>query len=370
MEKLSKSELIAPCHFDTNVVDIIANENKNHEDLKISELYGAVSNEIIRHGRTRDAVKNISREEAVEFKKYLDINNLGFIYLLNAPFNFDNSKDNLIKVEEYLDWVVNELKPQAITVSSYDLAKFIRNKYRSSKIYISTIAAVSNIEQYNNFLDVEPSRIVLQYDTNRNWKQLELLSKHAENTGVEVELMLNESCLRNCSNRQGHYNTLGATIVGNDTKFLTTCNSRKLLYPYELLKSNYIRPEDIKIYEEMGIKKFKITGRSKQPEWLLEVVKAYQDREYDGNLIRLLGIDPSLNAEEWMYINNSALDGFLDGFSNDNETEYAKKWIQKLYNNGDFYLSDGTEYNVDSSNNLNIRKIGTRALKVLQNEKQ
>lgn len=368
MKELEKSTLIAPCHFDKSVVDFIANENISHTNLKVSELYGAVSNEIIRHGRSREAVKSITRNEAVEFKKYLDEKNLGFIYLLNAPFDFDDSERSRYEVEEYLDWVVNEVQPEAVTISSHDLAKFVRNRYESLKIYVSTIAAVANVDDYNKWLDIDPSRIVLQYDQNRNWKNLSLLAKHSENSVAEIELMLNESCLRNCINRQGHYNALGATNKGEDRPFLTTCNSRKIFYPYEYLKSNYIRPEDMSIYEEMGIKRFKITGRSKPSEWLPEVIKAYQGRKFGGNIIRLLGIDPSLGAENWININNPALDGFLDNFTNEDEDSYAEKWIQKLYKDGNFTVSDGTEYEVGNSGILMPNKLGKIALRVVKNE--
>ncbi len=368
MTNSEKSTLVAPCHFNKKVADFIADENDKNNDLRISDLYGAVSNEIIHHGRNRDAVKNVNRKEAVNFKNYLKNKGIGFIYLLNAPFYFDKSKETLLKVEEYLDWVVNVLNPEAVTIASHDLARFVRGKYKLIKIYISTIADVSNTEQYDNFMDVSPSRIVLQYDQNRNWKNLEKITKHSERVGAEIELMLNEGCLRNCANRQAHYEALGATKTGKDKKFLTTCNLRKILYPYEFLKSNYIRPENIKIYEDIGIKRFKITGRSKPARWLPETVHAYKNREYDGNLIRILGIDPNLKAEEWIYINNSALNGFLKNFSNENENEYSEQWIQKLYKNGDFYLTDGTKYKVKRNGTLMPIKLGKLAKKVFKNE--
>jgi collagenase-like PrtC family protease len=370
MSEFEKSTLIAPCHFDKDVADFIADENNKMNDLQVSELYGAVSNEVVRHGRAREAVKNISRKEAVEFRDYLDDKGIGFIYLLNAPFNFDNSKETRIKVEEYLDWIVNEVQAEAVTISSHDLARFVRDRYESLKIYISTISAVGSIEQYDNFMDVGPSRVVLQYDQNRNWKNLGMLARHANHAGAELELMLNESCLRGCVNRQGHYSALGATEEGRDTPFLTVCNSRKILYPYEFLKSNYIRPEDLEIYEDMGIKRFKITGRSKPAEWLPETIRAYRNRKFDGNLVRLLGIDPNLQAENWTYINNSALDGFLCGFNNANEDEYSEQWIQRMYENGDFYLTDGTDYAVNEKGILTPKLLGEEALRVVKNECQ
>lgn len=362
-----RSEMVVPYHWDNEVVDEIIQGQEGIDDLKISQFYGAVSNEIVRHGRGTDCVKNISRGDAQNFKKYLDDHNLGFIYLLNAPFNFNTSKETKYKVEEYLDWIVGELNPEAVTISSHDLAAFVRDRYKSLNIYISTIAGVMNREQYNAFQDINPSRIVLHHDANRDWEELNLLAKHAHSAGAEIELMLTESCIRHCANRDLHYSTLGREANGVDNNFHTTCNSKKLLYPREILKSNFIRPEDLSIYEDIGINKFKITGRSKPAKWLPEVVKAYQNREYDGNLIRLLGIDPTLDAENWVYINNKALDGFLDKYPNIDDDLYAEKWIQKLYNEGLFYLLDGTEY-TKKNGFLEPSKFGSQILKVVGNE--
>src|SRR4030043_2314025 len=57
--------------------------------------------------------------------------------------------------------------------------------------------------------------------------------------------------------------------------------------PVELLKSSWIRPEDIPHYEAIGYDHFKITERFKRTPLLLEHVMAYENRRYDGNLLDL-----------------------------------------------------------------------------------
>jgi collagenase-like PrtC family protease len=57
--------------------------------------------------------------------------------------------------------------------------------------------------------------------------------------------------------------------------------------PVELLKSPWIRPEDIPHYEAIGYDRFKITERFKRTPLLLENVRAYENRRYDGNLLDL-----------------------------------------------------------------------------------
>jgi collagenase-like PrtC family protease len=60
-----------------------------------------------------------------------------------------------------------------------------------------------------------------------------------------------------------------------------------LTEPVELLKSPWIRPEDIPHYEALGYDRFKITERFKRTPLLIEHVKAYESRRYDGNLLDL-----------------------------------------------------------------------------------
>ncbi len=340
------TEIVAPCHWDKDVVDEITQQNSEAEGVRISALYGAMANGEIPHGRNPESVRDISREETTEFRHYLEDQGLGFIYLLNAPFEFTD-REQKARVEEYLDWIVDELEPSAVTISSHQLAEFVRDRYESLNIFISTIAGVLNTEQLDRFMDIDPARVVLHHDANRNWHDLELLVRHAQKAETELELMLTESCLRGCLRRDAHYKFI-ARQDKTDTGFHTICNTRKLTYPREFLRSNFIRPEDMHIYEDMGIDKFKITGRSKPAHWLPEVTGAYLNRSYDGNLIRLLGIDPSLAAEEWLSIDNRSLDGFLEEFPTSGitaeEEAYCDKWANRLHSDGNLVLHDGTEY--------------------------
>jgi collagenase-like PrtC family protease len=117
--------------------------------------------------------------------------------------------------------------------------------------------------------------------------------------------------------------------------------------PVELLKSPWIRPEDIRHYEAVGYEHFKITERFKRTPLLLENVRAYENRRYDGNLLDLftlprkgaftpihLGyfIQPEhvnimkvselekvfdLEVRELVQLDNKKLEGFIEHFKNE-----------------------------------------------------
>lgn len=70
--------------------------------------------------------------------------------------------------------------------------------------------------------------------------------------------------------------------------YMLRCTERKLQHPEELLKSQWIRPEDMYIYEELGYHKFKLTERMKTTEKIAATAQSYSERKYEGNLLSLL----------------------------------------------------------------------------------
>lgn len=53
------------------------------------------------------------------------------------------------------------------------------------------------------------------------------------------------------------------------------------------LKMNFIRPEDLKLYNTIGINHFKITGRTGSTNYILKVAEAYADGYFNGNILEL-----------------------------------------------------------------------------------
>jgi len=364
------TKITIPCHWHKKTLEKILIQNSQSKDIKIEEIYGCLARGPVAHGRAPKAVLDIGRKKAIEFRKYVKSMNLHFTYLINAPFNFNSGKKKK-EVKRYIDWIINDFKADSLMLTSYELMKFIRESYLDVPIHISTIAGIKNAKQLEKFLDINPSRVVPHHDVNRNFKDLKNLIKKASDWKIEIELMATESCLRGCPNREAHYQHLSGGKA--DEPFHTVCNTDKLMFPRELLKANFIRPEDLNIYERLGVSFFKITGRSKPSVWLPEVAEAYLKRKYSGNLIRLLGIDPSLRAENWVFLNNKALDGFLSKFpkSGDRSKEnlYCDRWIYKLYQKGQFKLKNGSKYKLNDSGSLYCYELGINLISVINKEK-
>ncbi len=330
------SKLSVPCHWDESVLEEILGINMS-KGIEIGEIYGTISDGPCLHCRGKETVCKVDREYALDFKKKIDKYKLKFAYVLNSPIVNAEKQD----IVNEIWWIINEFKATSITVASFELMKIIRENFPAFPINISTVAGVLSIKDIEKYIELKPERIILHHDCNRNYKELDEMIKYGKQNAINIEIMLNESCLRRCSRRSEHYCSF--STGESDHKFHLWCNSRKITYPYELLLANFIRPEDVKFYEQLGIETFKVTGRSKPSKWLYETVEAYLKRDYDKNLIRLLGIDPKLNSENLIYISNKALDGFIDNFpkcgSYHKENMYCNEIIKRLYKNGDFTIN-------------------------------
>jgi collagenase-like PrtC family protease len=321
------------------------------EGLPVVEVYGSLAWSPIGHGRASCTTIEADKESAIAFRRFLAKHGILFTYLLNAPFRL-NSFRRSDELNLYLDWVLGELQPDALTISSLELMRLVRHRNSTIGIHVSTIAGVRTPEELNPFLEIRPNRVVPHHDLGKDWTLLRNLTEYAAKNGIEVEVLVTESCICQCPWRDAHYSSLRKP-GSDDLPFHLKCNSLKLEQPYEwLMAGGAVRPEDITLLEEHGAHLFKLSGRDREPEWLPEVVTAYQDRHYEGNFIRLLDVAPRLQAEGWIYLDNQALEGFLAKYpqtSREERETHAKAWMENLIKEGNFRV-EGTDYDKDQLN--------------------
>jgi hypothetical protein len=107
--------------------------------------------------------------------------------------------------------------------------------------------------------------------------------------------MANNNCLTGCAMSPMHMNALahaGQAWHANKGFFIDwcflKCTEMKMRDPVHYLRSEWIRPEDLRIYEELGFDLFKIAERDIPTEMMMTRVRAYAGRRYDGNLLDLV----------------------------------------------------------------------------------
>jgi collagenase-like PrtC family protease len=134
--------------------------------------------------------------------------------------------------------------------------------------------------------------------------------------------MVNEGCLFKCPFRKFHFNYIshksrnpGADgTKGEDNVFSLNCIQVTKSDPAQLLKSGWIRPEDLEQYE--GISAFfKLVGRTSSTSMICRSLEAYMQQAWDGDLLELMaGNLYSCGMSYLMHLDNRSLDavGFFE----------------------------------------------------------
>jgi collagenase-like PrtC family protease len=319
------------------------------QGTSVDALFGKLPFDIVGGARPGFVLPQVDRTDIEQYIQACHERGLEFSYLLNAPClgNLQYSKKGYGQLIELLEWI-DQSGADSVTVGMPYLINLVRERFPRLKVKVSTTARVNTVRKALQYEDMGIEEIIIDEHINREFKTLEAIRKAV---GCNLELILNNICLWQCPYNYEHVNHDGhSSREGEQDDYCYLqypgylCLYRKLTDPVELLKSPWIRPEDVSAYEELGYDSFKITERFKRTPLLLEHVQAYENRRYDGNLLDLftlprkgaftpvhleyfikpehvnimkvseLGDVFDLEVRELIQIDNTKLDGFLEHF--------------------------------------------------------
>jgi len=266
----------------------------------VIELYGKLANDFVGGGRSPLLLPNPSKRDVRLHIQEAHKNGLRFNYLLNA-LCLDNREFTISgqrKICKLLDWLT-DLSVDTVTVSIPYLLQLIRKQYPHFKVCVSVLAGVNTPEKAKYWEDLGADSITLpSIDVVRDFSILRAIRKRVN---CELQLIANNGCLLNCPFSKYHGLIVSHASQSMHKKqgfefyyCLINCRFLKLKEPINFLRSDWIRPEDIRYYEEVGIDRIKLTERTASTELISKVVNAYTDRYYYGNLADIL---PSLSQK-------------------------------------------------------------------------
>lgn len=254
------------------------------------EIYFSTRNDTF--GSSRHGTHEPDKEELHKIFHVLEEKKINPNIVLNAVClgNEQFSDEFQHKLDSYLDQISQE-GVDTITVSDPFLIKYVLKQHPHMNVVVSTTAEVrtpNNVEYYN---DLGVERIILSADVNRDLKKIEHFVKMGD---AKIELLLNEGCLLYCPWKQSHHKYNAHKTRTKDKKkksverYVDICARICLEDDSQIIRSPFIRPEDISVYESIGIEYFKISGRNMPPDWIVKVTQAYQQRSYERNIVDLL----------------------------------------------------------------------------------
>jgi collagenase-like PrtC family protease len=312
-ETCKKNQFKLGVNFDDSLLNIIIKLNNESQDNKITELYGSIAKHAELTARPDFRLPDVGDKQLEEYVNIAKANGIDFNYTLNSFMPY-GSKVELNKNLNYIIDLVNYLESIGIyrlTIANPIMLEVIR-KYARSKIEIelSTCAHVDTLTQIKYYHEkYGVNKICGNLNKNRDFKFLSKAAEYCKKNGIIYELMANEFCgvggegyATHCIYRDSCYmchatnHTYGDSVLLNNYP-MDLCTKARGEDPANWLRLKWIRPEDLRYYNAIGLKHFKITGRTGSTQYISETIRSYLEESYNGNLLNLWKPLESIKAD-------------------------------------------------------------------------
>jgi len=259
---------------------------------------------------------------------------------MNITMNSTCTGGHHLSFEGYkmFSWYFGELNKagvDGVTVAEPYLVELLRD-YPMQTV-VSCLSYVESPQRAKFFDELGADMITVDTNINRHFDLLEGVVKAVN---CDVRLIVNEGCIYRCPFRYSHYNLASHLSSLNQPRtplfapdyYFDKCISLRLRDPTQIIKSAWIRPEDLKAYEDIGITAFKLSGRTKTVNWIIDCMRSYAHRSFKGNLLDLLDCPQMLRYV--FYIDNEKLEGSVEQWKHCkkvcNECGYCDKLAKEV----------------------------------------
>jgi len=274
----------------------------NHSDellerlvaFPVAGVYGKLESDLVGGGRSSILTPSPGRRGfARQVQKARGLG-LSYSYLLNASCldNREFSRPFQRALRRLLDWIV-EIGVDRVTVTLPYLAQVVRLHYPQLGITASAFANIDSLRRALFWEELGADQLTLSpVALNRRPRVIREICRR---TSARVVLVANNNCLDSCPHYHHHMNlhahgsqrwhtTRGFVI----DPCVIACRLARLKDPTLYLKGDWIRPEDVGRYEELGVWGLKIVNRGSPTDVLLRRVQAYAEQESGDNMLALM----------------------------------------------------------------------------------
>lgn len=275
------------------------NEQNSFFDLlekyknNISSVYFAAPSELIPSGRPMIQDSNYENQ----ISKLIEIcnrNSIKTILTLNATTEWKNTwdKDHMLHIISYIKKLIKEWLT-SVSLTNLLYVRFIKKAIPDIEIYSSVNCYVKTLEQAIYLKKLWIDILTIDRDINRN---ISLIKQIKEKTWLQLQIMLNEGCIKNCPFRHTHFNIIANQVEDNiRNKEAGKYNLVERFSCTPLLSENkriifrmpIIRPEDL-VYFDWIWDYFKLVTRWLPTEKIELMLQSYVNGFYHWNLFDIL----------------------------------------------------------------------------------
>lgn len=290
----------------------------------VHEVYCSLRMGAIGSARPAACLPDSTKEQAIRHIELAHSLGMEFNYILNAPClgNYEYSAEGRRRLYDTLAWI-NDAGCDTVTIAIPYLIEIVKRQFPNLKVKVSEIANVSTAQRASFFANMGIDAITIEIVCNRNFKTLESIKK-VLGENIEIEVVVNAGCLFQCPYHDYHNNIVCHSSQDHNSLqgfyldyCMMRCIPRKLLFPEEIIKACWIRPEDLHHYEAIGIERFKISNRVGPLSLGAKCLEAYTRRSCE-DLAELLS-PLSLEIEK-------PRSSRLEGFSESAWNQMVKVW--------------------------------------------
>jgi collagenase-like PrtC family protease len=221
---------------------------------------------------------------------------------------------------------------ETVTIVNPILMKEVRKRFPNLEICASVLSEIDCVQRAVLFKKAGADVITPDMNINRN---LKLLKEIKDITGLKIKPMVNEGCLYKCPYRKFHFNYVSHAskeVIDERSVFFDNCVAVSANDPSQVLKSCWIRPEDLHRYGEIT-NYFKIVGRSTPRSKVMRCIKAYMQESWNGGLLDIMCDSFAVfNSQYGVYLDNKRLDkyDYFEKVSSCNKECYKCNYCEEL----------------------------------------
>jgi len=257
----------------------------------VHEVYGKLSHDIVGGGRPSYMGTPLGEKKLTAYVKALRNEGIEFNYLLNSSC-LGNREWGRRWQRQFMNLMekIQRMEIRRVTVSLPYLMEMVKKRFPELHVRVGIFAQVDTPSRAKFWEELGADAITLEsYSINRDFERLNAIRA---SVACDLQLIANHVCLPNCAMQPYHQVGFAHSSDGSNGLFIDNCILRcaekRLASPVNLIKSNWIRPEDLKAYEKIGFQSFKLLERGIPSVELLKRVKAYSLGRCEWDLADLL----------------------------------------------------------------------------------
>lgn len=283
--------------------------------VKAIEFYGSIRSSKIGSGRKFIELEDVHIEQLKDYVEYCNNNNIKFNYTLNVSCNSDNEftfegkRDLIAEISKLINIGIRDF-----TVVLPSVISIFQDKFPEVDITLSIIAGVDSISKMQYYCQLDNIKnIYIHEKIYRQPQLMKELIKIAHKNNKKVGVIVNSICLSDCPFRDFHYNYVSHALQDKNCiipeYYGTLCALEKIKDRRNVLSASWIRPDDLKFYIDLGVDRFKISGREMfaNNADMHKVVKIYNEGKFKGNLLELFMCFTKCPYSEMFEINNNKI---------------------------------------------------------------